>query len=128
MSKEIVVSYESYRAGKVRITELSETYKLNQIALITLARPGSLNALTSALYVRLGALLQGIAADPDVILTVITGSGKFFSAGADIKAGRSLPEGAALRQFYIERLSVGNLDLARTFFHHPHPLIAALNG
>jgi len=56
------------------------------IATITLNRPDALNAITPAMLHRLGDLLDQLAADSDVHIVVLTGAGRAFSAGVDLKA------------------------------------------
>jgi enoyl-CoA hydratase/carnithine racemase len=65
------------------------------VTTLTLNRPDVLNALTPELVERLGDALEGIAADPDVRVVVITGAGRAFSAGVDLKslAGNPLDRG-----------------------------------
>jgi len=55
-------------------------------ATITLNRPDALNAITPAMLHRLGDLLDDLAHDPSAHVVVITGSGRAFSAGVDLKA------------------------------------------
>ena len=57
----------------------------DRVALITLNRPKALNALNSELLVELSAALAGCDADAGIGAIVVTGSGKAFAAGADIK-------------------------------------------
>jgi len=54
---------------------------------ITLNRPETLNAWTVEFGDRLRALVTGEAADPAVRAVLITGAGRGFSSGADLKAG-----------------------------------------
>jgi 2-(1,2-epoxy-1,2-dihydrophenyl)acetyl-CoA isomerase len=55
------------------------------VATLTLNRPSARNALTSASFVDMERLLLEIAADDDVRVVVLTGAGRSFSAGADLK-------------------------------------------
>jgi len=81
------------------------------------------------LYTRLGEALRKIATREDIIFTMIIGNGRFFSAGADIKAAdRDPPNDVSPRRFYLSTFAVGNIDVARAFYEHPKILIAALNG
>lgn len=50
------------------------------LAIITLNQPKKLNALTSQLYYELGGFLRQAAARDDITVTVLTGSGRSFSA------------------------------------------------
>jgi 2-(1,2-epoxy-1,2-dihydrophenyl)acetyl-CoA isomerase len=54
---------------------------------ITLNRPETLNAWTVQFGSELGAVLNGEAADDSVRAVLITGAGRGFSSGADLKAG-----------------------------------------
>ena len=54
---------------------------------ITLNRPDSLNAWTAEFGAELRDVIQGPAADPSVRAVSITGAGRGFSSGADLKAG-----------------------------------------
>ena len=57
------------------------TYE-DKIALITLNLPKKLNALTQDLYYRLATLLREVAARDDISITILTGTGRYFSAYA----------------------------------------------
>jgi len=62
------------------------------IATILIDRPAKLNALDGATLRELKAAVEKLAADPEVRVLVITGSGeKAFSAGADIAAMAAMP-------------------------------------
>ena len=52
---------------------------------LTLNRPEARNAFNSALYSAAGAALDEADADPEVRVVVLTGAGKGFSAGQDLK-------------------------------------------
>ncbi|MGH7117808.1 MAG: enoyl-CoA hydratase-related protein [Acetobacteraceae bacterium] len=54
------------------------------VAVLTLNRPGKLNALSKALLADLDARLSEAGADPKVGCVILTGAGRAFSAGADI--------------------------------------------
>lgn len=56
------------------------------IALITLNRPRALNAVNGALATAVGAHLEEANNDDEVRVVVITGAGRAFCAGADLKA------------------------------------------
>jgi enoyl-CoA hydratase len=66
--------------------------KPNGVATIVVDRPAKLNALDGATLRELKAAVEKLAADPEVRVLVITGSGeKAFSAGADIAAMAAMP-------------------------------------
>jgi crotonobetainyl-CoA hydratase len=91
------------------------------VALLTLNRPEALNAVNSALADELGGHLERAVADDAVRAIVVTGAGRAFCAGADLKeiaAGRAVgptahPEWgfAGLAQHWVSK-----------------PLVAAVNG
>lgn len=58
---------------------------------LTLDRPEALNALTPALLTELADALQAAADDPGTRVVVLTGSGRAFSAGVDLKALAAAP-------------------------------------
>jgi enoyl-CoA hydratase len=60
--------------------------RANAIATITLDRQEALNALTPALLSQLADALDEAAADPEIRVVVLTGEGRAFSAGVDLKA------------------------------------------
>ena len=55
------------------------------MATLTLNRPAARNALTTALFLELERMLLEIEADDEVRVVVLTGAGRAFSAGADLK-------------------------------------------
>jgi 2-(1,2-epoxy-1,2-dihydrophenyl)acetyl-CoA isomerase len=89
---------------------------------ITLNRPESYNAFTRQLHGELHAALLGEAADPAVRAVVITGAGKAFCAGQDIREFQELPGAIsdALDQTYHP-----NVRAIRAL---EKPVIAAVNG
>jgi 2-(1,2-epoxy-1,2-dihydrophenyl)acetyl-CoA isomerase len=54
-------------------------------AMLTLNRPAARNALTTGLFLELERMLLEIEADDAVRVVVLTGAGRAFSAGADLK-------------------------------------------
>lgn len=87
---------------------------------ITLNRPDVLNAFNRAMHGTLRAALKE-AADPEVRAVVLTGAGRGFSAGQDLKEFGETPDvGAALRESYHPNvLAIRALE---------KPVIAAVNG
>ncbi|MCJ1312031.1 hypothetical protein MMC25_005705 [Agyrium rufum] len=106
--------------------------KHGKISLITLNIPSKLNAVSQPLYYRLSCLLRDAAADPSTIITILTGKGRYFSAGADVSRPRAsadkTPNPHDLREDILRHFVANNLDLTNAFYTHPKILIAALNG
>lgn len=90
------------------------------VALITLDRPKALNALSSSLVGELMDCARAAEAHPSVGAIVVTGSGKAFAAGADIRE----MSGKSYMEMYEARL-FSELDELQNF---KTPIIAAVNG
>jgi 2-(1,2-epoxy-1,2-dihydrophenyl)acetyl-CoA isomerase len=88
---------------------------------ITLNRPEVFNAFNSALHAGLRAALED-AGDPEVRAVVITGAGRGFSAGQDLKEFQEMPESIRER---LESTYHPNIRLIRGL---EKPVIAAVNG
>ncbi|MEZ0091536.1 enoyl-CoA hydratase/isomerase family protein [Streptacidiphilus sp. EB129] len=61
---------------------------------LTLNRPEALNAVTAGMRERLVELLDSASADPDVRAVVLTGAGRAFCSGADLRASSGGSSGA----------------------------------
>lgn len=95
-----------------------------EIARITLNRPDELNAVNAAMLNELGDALGRVRDDDRLRVLILTGAGRAFCAGADLKALLGAVEPVAGEPDFADRtLSV--LTLLRTM---PKPVIAALNG
>ena len=55
-------------------------------ATVTLNRPEALNAITPTMLEELNQAFEALDADPSIIVIVLTGAGRAFSAGVDLKA------------------------------------------
>ncbi|MDE2796075.1 MAG: enoyl-CoA hydratase/isomerase family protein [Gemmatimonadota bacterium] len=91
---------------------------------LTLNKPHRLNAVTLPLYQRLVAELEDADADRDIRCVILTGSGRAFCAGADLKAHRDRPQPPEERRRYIEAAQRAN-RLIQTI---GTPVVAAVNG
>jgi 2-(1,2-epoxy-1,2-dihydrophenyl)acetyl-CoA isomerase len=97
--------------------------KRGRVAIVTLNRPESLNGFTTDLRNALKAALQSVAADDAVRAVVLTGAGRGFSAGADLKA-ESMTSGASVERQLNEEYGAALKAIAMM----PKPVIAAVNG
>ncbi len=96
--------------------------KRNNIAWITLNRPHVLNAIIPEMVHSLRLACEDARDDEHVRAVVITGAGRAFCAGADIKVMNN----ASLEEF---RNFMGSLAEVWTFIRtFPKPTIAAING
>jgi methylglutaconyl-CoA hydratase len=89
---------------------------------ITLSRPESANALSRGLVDALADAVAGVVADPTVRAVVVTGSGKSFCAGADLK--ERLGMAADETRVFLDDLGTTFTALSLL----PCPVIAAING
>jgi len=102
-----------------------------KIAIITLNIEKKLNAMNQDNYFRLATLMHEVAAMDEITVTVLTGNGRFFSAGADVGISRDGPKGAdnaELRRHWLRSFVSNNLHITHAFYSHPKILITALNG
>lgn len=102
-----------------------ETIIYNQaagIATITLNRPHVLNAMNRQLWHDLQSALTQARDDPQVLVVVITGQGRAFSTGADLKDSKDRSE--ADYRIYLEALQ----EVSRQIIRFEKPTIAAING
>ncbi|MFD8304366.1 enoyl-CoA hydratase/isomerase family protein [Streptomyces sp. NPDC059690] len=96
------------------------------VAHLTLDRPEALNALTPDQRELLIGLLADASADPAVRVVVVTGTGRGFCAGADLRGGaaggeRVAGDVARMIRTGAQRLIAAVLDCEK-------PVIAAVNG
>jgi len=95
------------------------------VALLTLNRPEMANVLNLELFSALTAALESLAGDQQVAGVVITGSGRFFCGGGDLKmlAGwhDEEPNRVMAQIRHAQRFALTLADL-------PLPTVAAVNG
>jgi len=91
------------------------------VLLMTLNRPRSLNSVNGSLSTALGQALEDLDADSDLRVGVITGAGRAFCAGADLKA---LAAGEAIASAAHPEWGFAGIVQHRV----STPLIAAVNG
>lgn len=110
------------------MTQLTNEVRLESrgsIAVITLARPDKLNALTHAMGDAVRAYVARLNADHQVRVVLVRGEGRAFSAGGDLdflrdNAARTEAENqAGMRDFYAKFLSLRDLAV---------PSIALIQG
>lgn len=108
------------------MTDALQTRRDGDVALITLNRPEALNALNRETTRALTVAIDAAARDDGVGAIIVTGSGRAFCAGADLKD-------------VTARLAAGDSDLGddlranyapmiRALRRCPKPVIAAING
>ncbi|MGB2757938.1 MAG: enoyl-CoA hydratase-related protein [Acidimicrobiia bacterium] len=99
------------------------------VARLTLNRPERLNAMSIDLVLELGQALEDVAAENDTWVVILTGAGRAFSSGLDLKDHGMVPN--------IDGLQVGRIaqramrvysQLIPQMRSIPQPIIAAING
>lgn len=98
------------------------------VALITLNRPNQLNAYTVRMGEELVQVFNKLARDAEVRAVVLTGAGRAFCAGVDLKVlQQSSPEeqDSELPPLGQEQFVQG---FAEDLYQFPKPVIAAING
>jgi len=93
-----------------------------RVGIITLNRPETRNALSMELLSELEELINKISEDRDIRVVVITGSGKAFSSGHDLK------EILNQHPFDVERLFNKCYRVMWAIRKAPQPYIAMVNG
>jgi enoyl-CoA hydratase len=91
--------------------------KDNRLATVTLNRPEKLNALNAELRTTFCATMQKLRADPEVGCVIITGAGRAFCAGLDLRELST----AQLRE-------MGGANFISVIEEMEVPVIAAVNG
>ena len=92
-------------------------------AVVTLNRPAAMNALSRELMAALGGAIDALEADPDVRAIILTGAGRAFCAGLDLK---ELGRGDASLSDAVR--PADRSDPVRSLARFSGPVIGAING
>ena len=96
--------------------------KADGIATVKLNRPKVLNAMNKQLWVDFQVALEDVRNDPEIRALIITGEGRAFSTGADLKESKTRsPEDY---REYLEELQ----EASKKIIRFEKPTIAAVNG
>lgn len=102
------------------------------VAVITLNRPDNLNALNGPIMEALAEIVTQVASDTDIGCVVLTGAGRGFCAGGDLKEGGGKVEppsaelGSGAEQGH--RRLLRQMEASRLLHEMPKPTIAMVNG
>lgn len=110
---------------------LLEDIREDGLAILTLNRPERLNALNGELMEALLQAVRRLASDTAVRAVVLTGSGKAFCAGGDVKEGDGSGRSAnGERPGFDERVwsRYSRMQTAQYLQEMPKPTIALLRG
>ena len=100
--------------------------RTDSVATLTLNRPESMNSLSVELKLALLAALQAAAADPDVRAVVLTGAGRGFCVGQDLREHVALLE--ANDPGPLRTVEEHYNPIVEALATMPKPVIAAVNG
>ncbi|MHB0868915.1 MAG: enoyl-CoA hydratase/isomerase family protein [Chloroflexota bacterium] len=127
-----MVQYDSHYDDSMMPRDLEHVIyeKKGHVAYVTINRPEVRNALHSYAYVELRSCWRDIAIDPNIYVGIVTGAGKAFCAGRDIKF---------LAQHQAEGKLTPHEDPSSPIYHWggggmpkdvdlEKPLISAING
>jgi enoyl-CoA hydratase len=99
------------------------------VVLFTLNRPDRLNALSQGLIATVHEAFDRIAGDRLARVVILTGAGRGFSAGADVKDQHAAPGTQGMGEVATVFLSQEHLASLHEKIHRcPKPVIAAVNG
>jgi len=107
--------------------DLLESVK-DGVAVLTMNRPDRLNAMSRPMLDAMLETLPRLAEDPDVGVVVLTGAGRGFCAGGDVKA---MAEGAEAGVGGLEERAQSlrsRMEVSRWLHEMPKPTIAMVNG
>lgn len=109
--------------GDAAPTVLVDVDEESRVGTVTLNRPDALNALTVPMKVELLAAFQGMELDDRVRAVILTGAGRAFCAGQDLRE-RLEPDAAPLGVEVRERYNPIILAMRNL----PKPILGAING
>ena len=101
------------------MTELVKLEINAGVALVTLNRPEALNALSAGLRNAISETFTNLQANPDVQVAVLTGAGRAFTVGLDLKELGGETD--------VEQ-SITNQDISTALAAFDRPIIGAVNG
>jgi len=94
--------------------------RTGELALVTLNRPQAMNALSRELRAAIAETFEALEADPNIRVAILTGAGKAFCAGLDLK---ELGQGSDTVQG-----TVTTRDPVSSIARFSGPVIGAING
>ena len=110
----MVEGYERYKELKIERRD-------NGVLLITLNRPHVLNAMTYSMHAELARIWNDVDNDPKTRVAVVTGAGRAFCSGNDLK--NPDPDFDGVREIMRDAVSI-----VRGMIECDKPIISAING
>lgn len=113
--------HQTLQRGKFDAFETLQVQEQNRVAIFTLNRPKQLNAINSVMAKEILRGLREVDCDPSIAVSVITGQGDVFAAGADLKE---------ISGWVLGGKEEGKYELAKwkNVLEVEKPVIAAVNG
>ena len=96
--------------------------------ILTLNRPDRLNAIDTVMRKEIESLMRKVEADPNVWNIVLTGNGRGFCSGADLKARDEEDKTGKANSAAAQPMFETNLYYPLVFGELTKPVIAAVNG
>ena len=106
--------------------ETVNLYRRDAGATLELNRPKSLNAWSNQFSLDLLAAITEVTEDPGIRALVVTGAGRAFSSGADLKEAAERAQGGKVDVY--ERLTQRYHPIIKGLRLMPKPVVAAVNG
>jgi len=107
--------------------EFIKVEKEGKLATLTLNRPESLNAIHPAFHTELENIWADVARDVDINAIILTGAGKAFCAGGDVKGMDSRNDPDEARRYSLRTVSNAR-RLVQNMLMIEQPIIGAING
>ncbi|WP_127904314.1 enoyl-CoA hydratase [Solirhodobacter olei] len=98
------------------------------VAILTLNRPGALNALSDAMLAALSAALTRLEGEPTVKAVILRGAGKAFCAGHDLKEMQAGRQAEDKGRAYFEDLFRRCASVMQQITRLPQPVIAEVHS
>jgi len=118
-------SFTRSNSGEVLMNTDELGYEVDDpVAVVTLRRPATLNALTLTMLADFRRAVEAAAADPRVVGIVVTGDGRGFCSGLD----SSVLQATATRGSSARPVTEDVPGLFTWLLAVPKPMIAAVNG
>ena len=111
--------YEKYKCLKIQVE--------NKVATVTLNRPEARNAINQRLIRELRSIWDDLADDMLVNVVLLTGEGKYFSVGGDVKMMAERPGGDVLEEGEVHDPMISR-RLVNRQLELDKPIICAING
>jgi enoyl-CoA hydratase/carnithine racemase len=124
------MAYSSYQTLAVALLQ-------NNVLHVELNRPEAANAMNAAFWREMRELFALVAADSDVRVVVISGAGKHFSSGLDLRPGQQPMGDLAQRRpdadiarhaLKLRSLITAMQESFTAITRCPQPVIAAIHG